>query len=357
MCFANYGSCLQPRAPSQLKTMKKLMRIFRWGGIVTVVLCIGYLLGPSPATPRFDTDMPPIPATLSTLDQWLAQKESALRVKPDNEARIVWANDSTREATEYAVVYLHGFTASQEEGDPVHTTVAQHFGCNLYLSRLSMHGLDTAEQLLGLTATNYWESAREALQIGMMLGKKVILMGTSTGGTQALQLAAAYPEAVAGVILMSPNIAIKDPNAWLLNNPWGLQIARLVIGSDYITARDTRPIYKQYWSTPYRIEAAVELQEMLEQTMTTTTFKQITQPLLLMYYYKNEANQDDVVRVDAMRSMFEAINTPMVLKKEVAIPEAGDHVIGSHLKSGDVKKVIETSIQFLQNTMGILPKA
>ena len=51
-------------------------------------------------------------------------------------------------------------------------------------------------------------------------------MGTSTGGTQALQLAAAYPNDVAALILMSPNIEINDPNAWILNNHWGLQLAQ-----------------------------------------------------------------------------------------------------------------------------------
>jgi pimeloyl-ACP methyl ester carboxylesterase len=191
-----------------------------------------------------------------------------------------------------------------------------------------MHGIDTTEQLLGLTADCYWESARDALAIGKKLGKKVILVGTSTGGTQALQLAAAYPGDVAGLILLSPNIAIKDPNAWLLNNPWGLQIARLVTGSDYVVAKDTRAIYKKYWNTPYRLEAVVELQEMLEATMKASTFQRITQPLLLMYYYKDANNQDKVVRVDAMQKMFDQVATPISLKKEVALPKTGDHVIG-----------------------------
>ncbi len=78
---------------------------------------------------------------------------------------------------------------------------------------------------LNLTADKYWESAKEALAIGQQIGNKVILVGTSTGGTLALQLAAQYPEVYA-MVLLSPNIAINDPNAWLLNNPWGLQISQ-----------------------------------------------------------------------------------------------------------------------------------
>jgi pimeloyl-ACP methyl ester carboxylesterase len=279
--------------------------------------------------------------------------ESNWNVKPGNGALIVWNDTIQKQPTEYAIVYLHGFSASHEEGSPAHTTIAKTFGCNLYLSRLSMHGLDTAEQLLGLTADNYWESAKQALAVGKKLGRKVILMGTSTGGTQALQLAAAYPNDVAGLILYSPNIAINDPNAWLLNNPWGLQIARLVIGGDYIIAKDTREVYKKFWNTPYRLEATVQLQEMLETSMKAATFQRITQPLLLLYYYKDKQNQDPVVRVDAMLNMFNQVKTPLSLKREKAMPKTGEHVIAGYIKSKDVEGVVKETGAFLEEVMGM----
>jgi len=339
-----------------LITMKRVRRILRWVGIVTVVLCIAYLLGPRPESPKFDKTLPEINFAPAELDAFIAKSESEWPVRLDNEARIVWADSLNKQQTDYAIVYLHGFSASQEEGDPVHTTIAKTFGCNLYLSRLSMHGLDTSEQLLGLTADNYWESAKQALAIGKQLGKNVILMGTSTGGTQALQLAAAFPDVVQGLVLLSPNVAIKDPNAWLLNNPWGLQIARMVKGGDYVVAKDTRPIYKSYWNTPYRLEAVVQLQEMLESSMKAATFQKITQPMLLMYYFKDDNNQDQVVSVAAMRKMFEQVATPHTLKKEVALPNTGDHVIGSYIKSGDVQSVIDVSAEFLEEVMKLKKK-
>lgn len=331
--------------------MKRVRRILRWVGIVTVVLCIAYLLGPRPEHPKYEKTLPDINFSANELEAFIAKGESEWPVRQDNEARIVWADSLKKQPTDYAIVYLHGFSASQEEGDPVHATIAKTFGCNLYLSRLSMHGLDTSEQLLGLTADNYWESAKQALAIGKQLGKNVILMGTSTGGTQALQLAAAFPDAVQGLVLLSPNVAIKDPNAWLLNNPWGLQIARMVKGGDYVVAKDTRPIYKLYWNTPYRLEAVVELQEMLESSMKAATFQKVTQPMLLMYYYKDGNNQDQVVSVDAMRQMFEQVATPHTLKMEVALPKTGDHVIGSYIKSGDVQSVIDVTTEFLEEFM------
>lgn len=319
----------------------------RWLIIIPVILLTLYLAGPSPATPRYRTEMPKVPGNLVQLENYVQANERVHKLKPDNEARIVWFNDSLRERTPYSIVYLHGFSASQKEGDPVHRQIASRFGCNLYLSRLSEHGIDTVDQLINLTADKLWESSKQALAIGEQLGEKVILMGTSTGGTLALQLAAAYPKQVYAVILLSPNIAINDPNAWLLNDPWGLQIARMVKRSDYIESSDQRPVYEKYWNTPYRLEAAVQLQEMLETTMNKKTFQKVRQPVLLLYYYKDPVHQDSVVKVSAMLKMFQELGTPDSLKWEKAMPNTGNHVLGSPIKSRDVEGVQNAISDFM----------
>lgn len=301
-----------------------------------LLLILIYWLGPKPAHPQYKINLPFVPDNADSLERYIAHREAEHKVKPGNEARIVW-NDSTKGKTDYAVVYLHGFSASEEEGDPVHIDFAKKFGCNLFLSRLAGHGIDTTEPMANLTAEQMWNSAKEAYAIGRELGKKVILMSTSTGGTLSLKLAAEYPD-IAGIILLSPNIEINDPNAWLLNNPWGLQIARMIKGN-YITSSDTSALYKKYWYGKYRIESAVQLQELLETTMKQSVFEKVVQPVLLLYYYKDEEHQDPVVKVSAMKRMFRELGTPDSLKKEIPIPNAGDHVIGSYIKSKDVKDV------------------
>lgn len=328
------------------------MRKKKWALLIPVVLIVAYTAGPNPSTPVYTKDLPAVPAEPLALTQYIQQREAAHRLKPDNEARIIWANDSLKAKTEYALVYLHGFTASQAEGDPVHRNIAKKFGCNLYLSRLAEHGIDTTEPMINLTAENYWASAKEALAIGRQLGNKVILVGCSTGGTLALKLAADYPE-IASLVLLSPNIEINDPNAWLLNNPWGLQIARMVTGSKYLDSKDTRDIYRKYWTYHYRIEAAVALEELLETTMNKETFKQVTQPVLLLYYYKDKVHQDSTVKVSAMQDMFKALGTPEGKKRKVAMPETGDHVIGSYIRSKDVEGVEREVEKFMRETLGL----
>ena len=130
-----------------------------------------YFFGPSPSAPKYDTAMPSVPQSAVELEQYVANQESKHKLKPNNEARIIWA-DSSKTKTEYSVVYLHGFSASQEEGAPVHRNFAKKFKCNLYLARMADHGVDTTEQLLYFTPDRWWQSSKEALAIGKALGNK-----------------------------------------------------------------------------------------------------------------------------------------------------------------------------------------
>lgn len=313
------------------------MRFLKWLGILLVILIIVYFLGPQPSTPKYNKELPATPSDASQLEKYVADNEAKHKLKPDNEARILWFNDSAKEKTDYAVVYLHGFSASQEEGDPVHYQFAKKFGCNLYLARLADHGIDTINALANYTAEKSWRSAVEAYAIGKQLGQKVILMSTSTGSTLALKLCAEFPE-IAANIMMSPNIAINDPNAWMLNNHWGLQIAEIVEGK-HRTSDDTTELSSQYWNHRYSTSSLVQLEELIESTMKESTFKKVTQPTLMLYYFKDKDHQDPVLKVSAMKRMFTQLATPDSLKRQVAIPNAGNHVLGSPIKSKDIETV------------------
>ena len=326
---------------------KKWLRVLL---LILAVLIVVYLLGPHPKEPVYSKALPTVPSSAASLENYVVSNESQHKLKPNNEARIVWF-DSSKTKTEYSIVYLHGFSASQEEGRPIHINIAREFGCNLYLSRLADHGIDTTDPMINLTADKLWESAKQALQIGKQLGNKVILMTTSTGGTLALKLAADYPNDIYALILMSPNIAINNDKAYLLNNPWGLQIARIVTGSNYVTTKDSRAIYKQYWYSHYPLEPTVQLEELIETSMTNETFKKVKQPVLLLYYYKDNVHQDSVVSVPAMLKMFKELGTPANKKVELPMPYVGNHVMGSYIKSQDLLDVQQSIEKFMRHTL------
>ena len=333
--------------------MKKILIII---ASVLCVLGIVYLAGPTFPKPELSNKLPEVKVSLADFDTYLKNKESGLKIKPDNQSRVIWANDSLKNKTSYCLLYLHGFSASWFEGEPVHQDFAHRYGMNLYIPRLASHGIDTPDPLLDMTPDRLYESAKEALVAAQALGDKVILMSTSTGGTLSLKLAAEFPELISGLILYSPNVAINNGVAFLLSKPWGLQIARSVYKGNYrITDTDFASEDCKYWNCKYRLEATVYLQQLVETTMTKEVFAKVTKPVFLGYYYKDEQHQDQTVKVDAMLKMYDQLGTPENLKQKVAFPEAGEHPIASKLFSKQWQEVEKASFQFAEEKLGMVP--
>ena len=187
--------------------MKKILLLV---GITIITLLIIYISGPKFPSPVLNNDLPQIQVSVTEVESYIKHAESNIKIKPDNESRIIWANDSLKNKTGYCLLYLHGFSASWFEGEPVHRDFARRYGMNLYIPRLASHGVDTTDCLLNMTPDRLYESAKQALVLAHSLGEKVILMSTSTGGTLSLKLAAEFPHLVDGLILYSPNIAINN---------------------------------------------------------------------------------------------------------------------------------------------------
>ncbi len=331
--------------------MKKAL--YWTGGVLAVVLGI-VIMGPRPATGNLSGTLPMVNTNLVSLEQEINRREAENPlVKPDNQARIVWADSTRKEKTPYSMVYLHGFGASQGEGAPVHTMLAERYGCNLYLARLKEQGIESDSAFRSLTAENLLASAREAVAIGYALGEQVIVVATSTGGALGLVIAGENPD-LAGLVMYSPLIAPYDDQLYLLNQPWGVQVMETSLGADHIITERTG-LAKQYWSRYYHINGYVTLAVLIEQAMNEETFQRVTCPVFLGYYYKNEEEQDHVVSVAAMHPMFEQLGTPPAQKRKVAFPEAGNHVIASYVRSYDWRGVYQETDKFLQEILQLEP--
>lgn len=313
-------------------------------------ISIFYLAGPSPEPLSLSVNVSSAPQW-QELPEYLRKRESRYSLRPDNEAKIEWY-DSIPRRTEYVLLYLHGFSASHREGYPVHQNVAQSIGANLYLTRLSGHGLDTNHQLGSFTAEGVWQDAVNALFQAQKLGNKVIILSTSTGGTLALQLAASFPEKVHALINLSPNIAIADPAAKLLDGPWGLQIARMVIGKKRYINQDENEAYR-YWDSLYSVKALVELQRLLSATMTEATFSKIQCPVLSLYYYRDKEHHDKVIDYAKISEAHAHFATPDSLKVVQALAEPGNHVLASPVKSKNIKVVQEAILHFCKKQLKI----
>lgn len=332
--------------------MKRVLTII---GLLLAILVVAYMLGPRSHFDAIPNQKIALSSDLVKLERSLAESERKAKLRPDNEARIVWADSNHKVKTPYSLVYIHGFSASWAEGDPIHKQLAKHFGANLYLARTAQHGIDSPDAFQKLTPANYVASAERALAVGKALGQKVVVIGTSAGGMLALYLAARHPE-IDGLILYSPCIATANPALKLVTKPWGRQILQQVFNGDYastIGSYNTRRA--DYWYSRYHIDGLITLQTMLDEYMTPDEFRKVKQPVFMGYYYKDEEHQDKTVSVPAMLTMFDELGTPAGQKQKMAFPNAGEHVISSHFTSGDLDGVYRASEKFMADVLKMPP--
>jgi carboxylesterase len=127
-------------------------------------------------------------------------------------------------AAEWAVVFLHGFSACPEQFQELGRRLFD-LGFNVYIPRQPYHGLvgRTANHLAPLTAQTLAAYGNQALDVGRGLGRKVLLIGLSGGGTVAAWLAQVRPD-LEVVMLIAPMLGVSfvpsiltRPFAWLFN--------------------------------------------------------------------------------------------------------------------------------------------
>lgn len=332
--------------------MKKILQFI---AILLLILVIVFFMGDKPNFEKVTAALPEFDIPLEKLESYIEQRDSeVLDLKSGNESQIVWAEGSPS-VTDYVFLYLHGFSASEEEGDPLHRSLAERYGYNLYLPRLHDHGRSSSESFLYLTPKNYLDSAKDAMNVAKKMGKKIIILGCSTGATLGAYLAAHHKEDIASLLFYSPNIDLEDPNSEFITWPWGLTLLRKISGGNYHTVKYNEE-GKRFWNDKYRLEGLVALKALIKQTMTLSTFEKVDQPTLMASYYKNEEERDKVVSYSAMTNFYENIGVPVEQKKWIKYPDAKSHVFISHLNSFDVQRVIDDSASFLEKNLGLAPK-
>jgi esterase/lipase len=327
-----------------MKTFLKILIALIGVGTVT------YLLGPKPDAPKLEVPMFKLTGDLPTLDKQIQEGEAAEKgIRPDCQARIVWADSTKKEKTKIAFVYIHGFSSTQEEGNPIHRNVAKKYGANLYLARLAGHGVNLGDSTMAkVTADDFILSAEHALAVGKTLGDEVVIVCTSFGGALTTYLASQHPE-IKAIVMYSPCIKLYDSNAELLDNHWGLAMGKAVTGSEVRDFAATNPQHAKYWCQHYHLNGVIALQNFLTNVMNPETFAKIKCPAFVGYYYKNEEEQDKVVSVPAMLKMFDELGSKN--KQKVAFPNAGNHVLASPILSKDIVSVQAETEKFLDNIL------
>ena len=321
-------------------------------GFILLLLTAGYFFGPRIKTPVYASDLPDVPDDLGALQAKIDEREAAAATRPNNEARIVWA-DGKPGQTEYAFVYLHGFGGSYRDGYPVNVNVPAIFGANAYLARWSGHGLGPDTAMLRFTPEDAWQDAREALAIGRRIGRKVILFSTSTGGTLAFKLAAEFPAAVHALINIGPNVEDDQPGASWLMSPWGHEIAHLTSLGQRRKIKHDEPEAPQYFDTIYPAEALVQLEILVQTTMVDSTFRKVSCPVATLFYEENYFKKDDHVEVSNYPDVYELLATPEAQKRLIPLPTPRTHFIASDIKSEDWPAAQRAIVEFCTDVLGM----
>jgi esterase/lipase len=311
--------------------MKKIAKRI---AIVVAVLLIVFLAGPRT---KIDLnlktfDLPP------DLDQYLAQSEAKYSdITPGTEKTIVWAN-AGKTKTPLSIIYLHGYSATRQETAPLSDEIAAQLGANLFYTRLAGHGRSNAA--MAEPAVNDWlNDTMEALAIGKRLGDKVIVIGTSTGGTLAAWLAQQpNTDEVLAYVLISPNFGPRDPNSEVLTWPWAKQFVPFIVGSEY-SWEPKNPQHAKYWTHSYPSPALVTMMGLVN-FVRNSDLKSIEKPVLVIY-----SPNDQVVNSEKTQQRAAQIGS--AIKEIDPIVDSGNpenHVLAGDILAPDnteaVKKLI-----------------
>ena len=193
-------------------------------------------------------------------------------------------------------------------------------------------------------AEDWLDDTAEALAIGARLGEKVVVIGTSTGGTLALAMTNHdTAEPVTDIVVISPNLQPSDGKAAWLTRPAGPLIARLIAG-DTRSWEAHNEQQERYWSTTYPIEAAVEMMRLVDMLNERLPL-QLEQNVLVLL-----SPDDEVVSPEATKQAFEQIGAPHKALVEIVDPgDPSNHVLaGDILSPGSTDDITALIVDFVR---------
>lgn len=203
------------------------MTILMWLLLILLVLAVIYALGPR-ADRSWTMPNVSVPKDTENLEAYLKESERGYPTKPGLEKQILWAHNDKRK-TKISLVFLHGYTASNLELNPVIRDLARELEANIFFTRYAGHGLSDDGTALNEATFNDWvKDTAEALEIGKIIGGKSLVISSSTGGSMAMWGAQHMPEKMDGLLFSSPNFKINHPLSFMLTLPWARQITKLV---------------------------------------------------------------------------------------------------------------------------------
>lgn len=305
--------------------------------ILFSVMGVVFIAGPR--VPLADYKPRPIPLQ-EPLDEWIASHEATVpHLRSELAKTIMWADPNRKQRTPLSLIYLHGFSSSHREIYPVMEHLSQELHANVFLSRLSGHGQDAAA--MGQVQINDWlRDAEEALAIASELGERVMVVGTSTGGSLSVWLAANHPQ-VKGIVLLSPNFGPYDKRSEWMLLPWGPVVAKMIVGETF-GAPPKSDFWARNFTTQFPTEGLFPMMAAVS-LVRNIDYKYLITPTLVLYTKK-----DDVVDPTRIERFYQALGSPK--KQLIDLPDASGHLLaGAEISPQTTDQVVRLIAAFIKS--------
>lgn len=314
--------------------MKRLGKFVAYALGAIAVLILGlWVFGPyedATLTSNGVTVAPDLDAHFATVE---AQFDD---ITPGTEKRVIWAGEPGVQ-TDWAILYVHGFSATSEEIRPVPDMLAQDLGANLIYTRLQGHGRSGNAMATG-TVRGWVTDLDEGMQAARIAGRKVLVVSTSTGGTLVAALAqdARLMEGAAGLIFVSPNFGLNNPVAPLLSWPAARYWLPVLAGAER-SFEPQNDAHATYWSTQYPSVSVMPMAALID-AVNAQDHTRKTTPALFWF-----SMDDAVVRPDITAQIAAQWGGDVQVVNPVMGPNDDSY---AHVITGDIISPAQTQAAF-----------
>ena len=280
---------------------------------------------------------------INSLDKLIEDSENEiLNIRPDTEKKIIWANQN-KVKTKISLIFIHGFSATRAELDPVIEMLGKELNANIFFTRLRGHGLD-GEALAEATFDDWMIDTKEAIDIGNAIGDKLILIGCSTG-CSLIHANLQYINNAAAVIYISPNFGSKSYLGKLLIIPGAKWFIPFIFGKEYSFVPRNAD-HARCWTTSYPIKALFAVKDSVVAAYKVKHIR-IKQPVL--FYFSDD---DQVVSAKATRIIISKMGNNVSIHNPILTntDDSSKHgVLGDILSSSQTNSGVKKILSWLEN--------
>jgi len=278
---------------------------------------------------------------INSLDKFIESKENKVpNIRPDTKKKIIWASKNNQK-TKTSLVFIHGFSATRFELNPVIEILGKELQANIFFTRLKGHGQDG--KALGEATFDDWIiDTQEAIEIGKAIGDNLVLIGCSTG-CSLIHTILEQSTTIQAVIYVSPNFGPKSFKGQLLRVPGAKLFMPLVFGNEHFFIPKNAE-HERCWTTRYPIKALFAIKDSVVAAYKVNHNK-IKVPVLFWF-----SDDDQVVSAKATRKIISKMGNNVSVHNPILTNEddpSRHGVLGDILSASQTKDGVDKILRWL----------